>query len=152
MQVDRLLDVPHQEEPALPDLAEQDHRDVVDAGPAVGWLGRDPPAERPEDVEVDLVDREPVAGRQAKSDRSPWTGQLSEPGRIAGSRAPHPGFEDAIHVVTRQQQRQPGDVILVRVGEDHRIDPTVPRRDASVQGDEQPIRVRPAVDEQAAAP
>ena len=147
----RLLDVPHQEEPALPDLAEQDHRDVVDAGPAIGRLGRDLPAERPEDVEIDLVDREPVAGRQAESDRSPWTGQLSEPGGIAGSRAPHPRFEDAVHVVTRQQQRQPGDVILVRVGEDHSIDPTVPRRDTSVQGDEQPIRVRPAVDEEAAA-
>lgn len=63
--VDAVLDVAHQEEPPLPDLAEQDHRDVVYAGPAVRRLGWDPPAQRPAHLEVDLVDREPVPGREA---------------------------------------------------------------------------------------
>jgi predicted transcriptional regulator len=45
--VDALLDIAHQQEASLPDLAEKDDRDVVDAGPAVGRLGRDLAADRP---------------------------------------------------------------------------------------------------------
>jgi hypothetical protein len=42
-------------------------------------------------------------------------------------------------------------VILVRVGEDHQVDPTIPGRNVRIELDEQPIRVGPAVHQQAAA-
>jgi hypothetical protein len=48
--IDVFLDVAHQEEPAWPDLAEQDDRHVVDAGPAVGWVEWDASADRPQDA------------------------------------------------------------------------------------------------------
>ena len=48
------------------DLAEQHDRDVVDAGPAVGRLERDLAADRPEHAQCDLVDGQPVAGREAQ--------------------------------------------------------------------------------------
>jgi hypothetical protein len=55
--VDAFLDVAHQQEAPLPDLAEQDDRDVVDAGPAIGRGGRDLATDRPQDAQRDLVDR-----------------------------------------------------------------------------------------------
>ena len=42
-------------------------------------------------------------------------------------------------------------MILVRVGEDEQVDPAIPRRQSRVERDEQPVRVRPAVDQQATA-
>jgi hypothetical protein len=42
-------------------------------------------------------------------------------------------------------------VILVRVGQDHRVDPAVPRRDPRVEDDEQSVRVGAAIDQQPAA-
>ena len=39
--IDALLDVAGQEEALAPEGPEQDDRDVVDAGPGVGRLGRD---------------------------------------------------------------------------------------------------------------
>jgi hypothetical protein len=41
-------------------------------------------------------------------------------------------------------------VILVRVGEDHQVDSTIPRRNVRIELDEQPIRVGPAVNQQTA--
>ena len=69
--IDAFLDVAHQQEPARPDLAEQDDRDVVDARPAVGRRRRHLTADRPEHAKVDLVDREAVAGGEAEPDRAP---------------------------------------------------------------------------------
>ena len=73
--------------------------------PSGGSVGTGPRSGQ-QHVEVDLVDREPVAGREAESDRGPWTGQLSQPGGIAGPRAAHPRLEDAVHAISREQQRQ----------------------------------------------
>ena len=42
-------------------------------------------------------------------------------------------------------------MVLVRVGQDDDVDPAVPRREAPIERDEQPVRVRSAVDEQPAA-
>ena len=42
-------------------------------------------------------------------------------------------------------------MILVRVGENHEVDPAVPRRDSRVERDEETIGVGPAVDQQAPA-
>ena len=72
--------------------------------------------------------------------RSPGPGP-----RIPGSRT----RPDAVPV---EQQRQPGDVVLVRVAQDQRVDAAVPRRDAPVELDEQAVGIGAAVDQQSASP
>ena len=62
-----------------------------------------------------------------------------------------PGLEDPADAIALEEQGEPGDVVLVRMGQDDRVDPPVPRRDPLVERDEQPVRIRPAVDQQSAA-
>ena len=50
--IDALLDVAHEQDATLPDLAEQHDRHVVDAGAAIGRRGRHLTAEWPEDAEA----------------------------------------------------------------------------------------------------
>ena len=65
LRIDTLLDVAGKEESLAADLAEQHDRDVVDRGPAVGRVEGHPVRIRPQDAEVDRVEREVIAGRQA---------------------------------------------------------------------------------------
>jgi hypothetical protein len=150
--VDRLLDVAHQQEPTLRDDALEHHGHVVDPRAAVGWIERDATARWPEHPHRDLVDDQAIASRDRAPDRSRAVGQFAQPRRIARSWAAHAGLEHAVHAVSREEQRQPGHMVLVGVRQDHRFDLPIPRRDASVEGDQQAIRVRPAVDQQPTAP
>ena len=77
--------------------------------------------------------------------------QPIEPGRVARSRPAHPGLEHPADAVAVEQEGQAGDVVLVRVRQDDRVDPPVPRRDPPIELDEQPVGIRPAIDQQAAA-
>ena len=149
--VDAFLDVTHQQEPSRADLAEHDHGHVVDAGAAIRRDRRDLAADGPQDAQRDLVDGEAVAGGQPQPDRCTRIGQLAQPGGIAGTRPAHAGFEDATDPVALQQQRQAGHVILVRVGQDERIDAPVPGSDALVECDQEAVRVGAAVDQKSAA-
>ena len=149
--VDVLLDVAHQQHASIGDCTEQHDRDVVDARAAVGRFPWDLAADRPQHAELDLVDVQAVAGREPLSRDGHQLREAMRPGRVARSRAAHPRLEDAPDAVSIQEERQSRDMILVGVAEDHRIDPPVPRRDPSVEGRQQPVRVRAAVDEQAAA-
>ena len=63
----------------------------------------------------------------------------------------HPGLEHASDPISIQQPGEAGDVILVRVRQDERVDPAIPRRDPPVQVDEQTLRVGTAIDQQAPA-
>jgi hypothetical protein len=148
--VDAILDIAHQQEPTRPDLAEEDDRDVVDAGPAIGWHGGNPAADRPQHPHGDLVDGEPVTRGQAEPDRAMRSCQLADPRRIAGSRSAHPGFEHAIHVVTLEEERESGHMILVGMGQDDGVDPAIPRRDAAVERDKESIGIGSAIDQQSA--
>jgi hypothetical protein len=62
--VDSLLDITGQQEPVVAHGSEQDHRHIVDPGPAVRRRDRHPAPDRPQDTEVDLVDGEPIAGSE----------------------------------------------------------------------------------------
>ena len=149
--VDAFLDVAHEQDPTSADLAEEHDRDVVDPGPAIRWRGRHLAADRPQDVEVNVVDGEPVTRRETETHGCSRSGELAQPRGIARSRSAHPGFEDACHTVSLEQEREAGDVVLVRMAQHHGIDAPVPRRHPLVELDEKPIRVRSAVDEQATA-
>ena len=150
--VDVFLDVAHQQEPPLPDLAEQDDRDVVDAGPAV-WRGRRHlAADRPEHADVDLVHGQAISRGEPQPCRRPGSCEFAQPGTVTGSRTAHARFEDASDAIPLEEQREPGDVVLVRVTQDDRVDAPVPRRDAPIQFDQQPAGVRPTVDQESATP
>ena len=146
-----LLDVAGQQEPAVADRPEQDDRDVVDGRPAVGRLGRHGPADRPAHVQVHVVDGQPVTGRDRAGRRRIGPGQGSRPRRVAGSRATHPWFQDAPDVIAREEHGQAGHVVLVRVGQDDHVESPVPRRQPTVELDEQPVGIGATVDEQPTA-
>jgi len=149
--VDAFLDIAHQQEPAGPDSTEKDDRHVVDARPAVGRRDRHLAADRPEDPQVDLVHRQAVTGRDREPDRCGGRGEFSQPGRITGAGAAHPGFEHPADVVALEEQGESGDVILVWVRQDQGVDASVPRRDAAVERDEEPVGIGTSVDQQPTA-
>jgi len=128
------------------DFAEQDDRDVVDRGATVGRALRDGSRIRPQDAERDLVegqaiprDEDPVRGAPGGEDR------LQR--RVPWPRPDHPGLQHPTDDVPLEERRQPGGVVLVRVGQDHQVDPSVPWRQSFVQRDQQPPGVRAAVHE-----
>ena len=64
----------------------------------------------------------------------------------------HPRLEHAADPIALEQEREAGDVVLVRMAQDQRVDPAVPRRDPPIEGHEQAIGIGAAVDEEPAAP
>jgi hypothetical protein len=149
--VDAILDIAHQQEPAGPDVTEEDDRHVVDARPAVRRRHRHLTADRPQDPEVDIVHGEAVTGGDREPDRRGRCGQLSQPGCVTRAGAAHPRFEDAGDVVALEKQGKTGDVILVRVGQDQCVDASVPWRDAAVERDEQAVGIGAAIDQEPTA-
>ena len=137
--VDALFDIAHQEHPARPDLAEQHDGDVVDGRAAIRRLEGNLAADRPQDAQADLIDGQAVPGREAQAQGSA-DGASRGPSRITGTRSVHPRLEHALDAVALEQEGQARDVVLVRVTQDDRVDPAVPRRDP--RG-----RVRPAGDQ-----
>jgi hypothetical protein len=149
--VDALFDVAHQQRAAFADPTEQHDRHVVDASSAVRRRQGHTATDRPQDLEVDLVDSEPIAGRESQSNRRTGSGQVPEPRGVARAWPAHPRLEDARDVVTLEEERETGDMILVGMTQDDSVDPAVPGRDAGVERDEQAAGIRTAVDEQPAA-
>lgn len=142
-----LFDVTGKQEPAVADLAEQHDRHVVDPAAGVGRLHRHLPADRPQHAHRDLVHGQSVTRRDRQVDWRPRSCQSSKPGGVAGSWPAHPGLQHALDPVAVEQQRQPRDMVLMGVRQDDHIDPAVPRRDPPIELDEQPIRIRSAVDQ-----
>jgi hypothetical protein len=149
--VDRLLDVTREQESLAADGAKEHDRHVVDAGPAVGRLARHLSADRPQDAHVDLVDMQPIARRESVPSRSPGLREPGDPRRISGTRTVHPGLEDAPDAIAIQEACQTRHVVLVRVSQDDAVEPAIPWRDVRVEGDQQPGRVGPSVDQQTPA-
>ena len=113
-----------------PDLAEQDDRDVVDAGAAIGRrrAGTWPRIGHRTRRSISSTS----AGRRRRGRAAPArpaAPSVAQPRRVAGTRAAHPRLEDAADAVALEQQGEPGDVVLVRVAQDDGVDPAVPRRD-----------------------
>jgi hypothetical protein len=148
--IDLLLDIAGQEEAPARHLAKEDDRHVVDAGPRVGRLGRHTAGIRPQHADVGVIDSHPITRRQSTGLDVP-RGQLSGPGGVTGTWPAHARLVHATDAVARQEERQPGYMILVGVGEHQRVDPPVPRREALVERNKEAIRIGAAVDEQTAA-
>jgi len=146
--VDALLDVAGEEEPLRAERPEEDDRHVVDARSGVRRLRRYGTGVGPEDAEADIVEGEPVAGAEPAR-LSTLLRELRRPGTVAGARAAHPGFDDPADPISREQEGEPGDVVLVRVAEDQQVDPPIPRWQVGIERDEESVRVGTSVDEEA---
>ncbi len=146
--IDAFLDIAHEQHAARSDLAQEHDRDVVDARPAIGWRHGNLAADRPEHAQVDVIHGQSVTGRETHPGRRARSGEIAQPRGVTRARSAHPRLEDARHVVSLEEERKTGDVILVRMAQHDGVDPAIPRRDSSVEVDQQAIRVRPAVDEQ----
>jgi len=144
--VDPFLDIAGQQEPVSPDLAQQDDRDVVDCRATVGRTFRHGSGIRPQDAERDRAEGEAIP-RDEDPVRDVARGQDRLERGVPGSRPDHPGFQDSTDGVALEERCQPGRMVLVRMGQDHDVDPTVPRRQPFVERDQQPTRIRAAVDE-----
>jgi hypothetical protein len=145
-----LLDVAREQEPLTTDLAEKDDRDVVDRGARVGRSFRDATRIGPHDAQLDRVESKSVARRQPEV-RHVAARERIGPCPVARPRPEHPRLVHATHAIPPQEEAEPRDVVLVRVGEDEDVDAAVPRREPFVEGDQQPTRIRPAVDQHPAA-
>ncbi len=149
--VDILFHIAGQQEAALADETKQHDRHVVDAAAGIRRFVGDLAPYRPEHLHRDLVDCQPVTGADRHPRRRSGSGQPLEPGRVAGSRPTHPGLQDAVDAISIQEQGQPRDVILVRMGQDDGVKAPVPRWDTSIELDQEPIGIGPAVDQQSSA-
>ena len=146
--IDALLDVAHQQRTLAPELREQHDRHVVDAGSFVGRLGSNGSGVGPEHREPDAIKRERIAGPE------PAAFDVAQPQRelprgVAGTAAAHPDVERPADPVALEEQRESGDVILVRVRQQQQVDAAVPRRETAVERRDQSFRIRSAVDEHA---
>jgi len=149
--IDVLLRVAHQEEPVPVHGPQQHDRDVVDGRAGVRRPARDRARVRPQHPERDAVERDRVAGREPL--RAP--AMREEPRRertVARTRPQHAGLQDAAHSIALEEPGQPGDVVLVRVGEDQQVDSPVPGRHPAVECDEEPCGIGSAVHEHPGAP
>ena len=150
LRIDGFLDVACEQQAACAEVHIQDGRDVVDARTGVGRLERDLPSDRPADVDRGAVQLEVIAGSQPASLEREAIESLVE-GGVAGARAARADLGHRADAVALQEQRQAGDMILVRVGEHHEIESSVPRRQSFIEDDEESIGIGAAVDQHAAA-
>jgi hypothetical protein len=149
--VDALLDIAHQEHPARADLAQQHDGHVVDGRAAIRRFEGNLAADRPQDAQPDLIDGQAVPGPEAQAYWSAHGTEPTGPRGIAGTRSEHPRLEHAADAVALEQERQARDVVLVRMAQDDRVDPAVPRRDPPIEGHQQAIGIGSAVDEEPTA-
>ena len=146
LRIDVLLDVPGEQHAALAGTDVENDRDVVDALAAVGRHRGDAARKRPEDAETCLVDGQPIAGDEALRNHAAPR-ELRRERRVAGTWSAHPGFRDRSDPVSGQEEREATGVVLVWVRQHGEVEAPVPRREPRVEKREEPVRVRPCVDE-----
>ncbi|HEY6057502.1 MAG TPA: hypothetical protein VIV06_05680, partial [Candidatus Limnocylindrales bacterium] len=134
--IDVLLEVAREQESLLPERAEQDNRDVVDASAGFRRLPSDRAGVRPQDAEIDIVHVEPVPRRESSAPPAARD-ERRRKSRVAGSLAEHSGFDDGSDPVTLEEDGKAAHVVVVGMGEDEEVDPPVPGRQALVELGEQ---------------
>ena len=73
--------------------------------------------------------------------------QRGPPGRILGSRVVELPLKRHVHVVSPQRLHKAGNMVPVWVGEYHHVQAMVPEGEPFTQKSQEPVWVRPAVDE-----
>ena len=139
-----VLRVAREEESPAVRLAQQHDRRAVDR-PAVRTRLRGHPGCRPERDEPDLANPEAGTGGECRPGRAAPQGGV--PRGPARTRPTHPGLVDLPDPVPLEHPHQARHVVLVRMRQDHDVEPAVPRRHPRVQLEQQPLRVRSTVHE-----
>jgi hypothetical protein len=146
LRVDGLFDVPRQEHATGSEAKVQHRGHVVDAGAGIGWLWRHASAGGPTNGDRRAIEAQDVtSGQAAPIERKPIE-RLVE-GGVPGTRTTHPDVSHRAHAVAHEEEREASHMVLVRVGQHDQIDPPVPGWQVCVKCDEQPVGVRPAIDE-----
>lgn len=147
-----VLDVAGEQEAAAGELAQEDDRAVVD----LAILGRSSSARRggvgvgPQDAERGPVEADAVPGGKAPGLQAVGVESLP-PGLIGRGFEGQTRLEDTAHAVAVERLHQAGDVIVVGVSQDDRVQAPIPGRDVAVQGGRERLPVRPAVHQDAPA-
>jgi len=144
--VDILLDVAREQHAAMRQSQVEHNRHVVDRAPVVRGVERHLAAPRPQDVERRIVELDAVSGSEEDGSEAEL-GQDGAKGVVARSVAEHPGLGDRPDAVAAEEQRHPGNVVLVRMAEHQQVQSSVPCRNSLVETAQQQVRIGPAVDE-----
>jgi hypothetical protein len=148
--IDLFLDVAGEQHAPVAETNVEHERHVVDGRASVGRPQRDTARWRPPDRDAHAVESEMVP-RGNDPRLAVELGHPAPEGGVTWAGADHSGFGDAADPVAIEQQRQSADVVLVRMGDDHQVEPPVPRRQPLVEEGEQAVRVGSGVDEDPAA-
>ena len=146
--IDPLFDVPREQDSVAPYLSEQDDRDIVDGGPAVGRSLGHGARIRPQDPEGELVESQMVAGHEDPV-RNPRRRQSRLEGSIPGPGPDHAWLEDPPDPEGGEERGEPRGMVFVWMGQHDDVDPAVPRRKPFPEGDQQAAGIRTPIDEHA---
>lgn len=148
--VDLLLGIAHEQEAPLADRQLENDRNVVDRLAALWRRTGHAARVRPENPEPPVVDGEPVAGPQPPG-MGAALGEYPGQRHVARTGARHPRLHEATDPVPRQEPEEPRRVVLVRMGQYHQVDPSVPGRQPPVEQRDKSVRIGATVDQYAAA-
>jgi hypothetical protein len=152
--VDVVLRVSSQQEAAVLVLAEHDDGGVVGlsivgrGGIQVGRPHR--PVVGPEHVQGGIVQPQRVARTQPFGPQAVG-GQGVQPGAVVGRGYSPARFEGATDAVLVDDGHQAGDMVVVRMRQDDRVEPSVPGRNIPIEYVQEDAAVGAAVDEDSAA-
>ena len=146
LRVDLLLDVAGEHDPPAAEADVEHDRDVVDASARIGRSERHGPGQRPFHVHPDPVEPQGVT-RGEDAALPPELGHAPAIRGVAGASPDHPRLGDLPDPVAVHHRRHPGDMVLVRVGQNHQLQPPVPRRNALVEKRDEPVGVGASVDQ-----
>jgi hypothetical protein len=130
-------------ESALPD--HHDHRSVIDVAFRQG--GRGIGIGRVQDVDrCRLVEREMLAGTRERHGYA-GVGSIGQQAVVCRVLERDPAVEHGSDVESGENVDQPGDMVLVRVGQDEQVDPAREEGKVGAETAEGQLRVRPAIDQ-----
>lgn len=146
LRIDLFLGIAREEHVACTKVQLEYDRRVVDVLAAARWVTWHLAGERPLDVEPRPVKPQPVAGRDHPR-RATLGRQLSPVSGVTGAGPKHAVLDHLADLVSRQQQRQARDMVLVRVCQHNDIEPAVPCWDALVEEREQAVGIGAGIDQ-----
>lgn len=148
--VDVVLGVRFEQHAPVADLREEHDREIVHPAARIRRRAGDGTGVGPEDLEHHLVEPEAVSRVKPFGAEAARTERLDE-GGVPGPLPGEPRLEHATDPVAAEDERQAGNVVLVRMGEHDEVEAMVPRRQPAIEHADEAIRVGAAVDQKAAA-
>jgi hypothetical protein len=152
--VDVFLDITGKQKPPTLEFTEKDERSVV-CLPVVCRRGVEvagalPAVVRPQDLECRVVKLDRLARRDALGQK-PLCGERGLPRPICGGICRPARLEGPADLVALDHGHESGHVVVVRMGQQDRVDPPIPRGNVPVELRGEEVRVWTAIDKDAAS-